>query len=80
MTVAGFENHTHPAIVHSHDHIHMTHHARHGAGGEVEHLTSDHTHDHNHPALEHAHTPHENPDREHEHEAHIHDHAHPTED
>lgn len=80
MTVPGFEIYSHPAAVHGHEHIHMTHYAHHGAGGQVEHLVSTHQHEHNHPPIQRAHVPHQNPEKEHEHEAHIHDHAHPTGD
>lgn len=79
MAVQGFQSHDHEEVIHNHEHMHVTHHARGGLGGAIEHLTAIHTHDHNHSTLGHAHTPHENAAREHEHEAHIHDHAHPAE-
>jgi hypothetical protein len=78
MTTQGFSSHGHEDVVHSHDHIHITHHAKGGTGGAVEHLTAMHVHDHNHSRLDHAHIPHGEPAREHGHEGHIHDHAHPT--
>lgn len=77
MAVEGFQSHDHQQVVHGHKHIHVTHHAKSGAG-TIEHLTAVHAHDHNHSGLDHAHASHNNAAREHEHEAHIHDHAHPT--
>ncbi|TMB96391.1 MAG: hypothetical protein E6J42_09180 [Chloroflexi bacterium] len=73
-----FQAHRHDQMLHGHEHMHITHHARRGGASEIEHLTSTHAHEHNHPALEHAHFPHENMEREHQHEAHIHDHQHPS--
>jgi hypothetical protein len=77
MARKGFESHPHSAIIHDHEHSHVTHyvHARKG----VEHLLASHSHQHNHSRLEHAHIPHEDIPREHLHEAHIHEHAHPAE-
>lgn len=77
MATQTYQMHTHEAMVHKHEHIHVVHHARGGPGGEIEHLTAVHDHSHNHAALEHAHEPHENREREHTHEDHIHDHSHP---
>jgi hypothetical protein len=57
MATQGFSSHGHEDVVHSHEHIHITHHAKGGAGGPVEHLTAVHAHDHNHSRLEHAHIP-----------------------
>ncbi|HLB23291.1 MAG TPA: hypothetical protein VJP07_04300 [Dehalococcoidia bacterium] len=77
MPRKGFEAHPHSAIIHRHEHTHVTHYAHPRA--VVEHLLSSHRHEHNHSRIEHAHPPHENVPREHLHEAHIHDHAHPAE-
>jgi len=79
MAVSGFEAHSHPKMLHSHEHIHIAHHSQGGPSGEVEHLASTHPHEHDHAAVEHAHAPHQNFEREHSHEAHIHDHRHPVE-
>ncbi len=79
MTTEGFQAHSHQAVVHGHEHPHVTHHCKGGAGGAVEHLVATHAHEHNHAAVEHAHVPHQNAEREHAHECHIHDHSHPTE-
>lgn len=78
MSVQGFQSHDHQQIVHGHEHIHITHHAKGGLGGVIEHLTATHTHDHNHSSLDHAHAPHGDATTEHAHEGHVHDHAHPT--
>jgi hypothetical protein len=75
---ADLQGHKHQALVHDHEHVHLTHHCKGGSGGQVEHLVATHRHDHNHSGVDHAHGGHVNPSREHEHEAHIHDHAHPT--
>jgi hypothetical protein len=77
MPRKGFRSHAHRAVVHNHDHTHITHyvHARTG----VEHLMASHRHAHNHARIEHAHLPHEEAAREHGREAHIHDHEHPAE-
>lgn len=75
------EEHTHQAIVHTHQHPHVTHNRREGAEemlGEWDHLTALHSHEHNHSAVAHAHLPHEMPEHEHLGEAHVHDHAHPA--
>lgn len=79
MTTTRFEQHTHHQMVHSHEHIHLTHHVK-GGDGQVEHLVSKHSHPHDHPPVEHAYPPHANMEREHEHEAHIHDHDQPVRD
>lgn len=76
MARKGYVSHDHSAVVHRHDHVHVTHYSHAGARG-VEHLTSTHAHEHNHSAVEHAHIPHEDLGHEHRREAHIHDHAHP---
>jgi hypothetical protein len=79
--MAGYVEHSHEAVVHTHEHPHVTHNRREGADellGEWEHLTALHTHEHNHAALTHSHLPHENAEHEHLGEAHIHDHSHPS--
>ncbi len=73
-----FEGHTHDAMVHNHEHLHVTHYLHAGARGTLEHLLANHRHEHNHAAVTHAHLPHEDEAREHRREAHIHDHAHPA--
>jgi hypothetical protein len=71
--------HTHGSVTHTHDHYHLTHHHKDGAGSEWEHRTFWHTHPHNHNELVHSHDySHEAEDAEHGKEAHIHDHAAPT--
>jgi hypothetical protein len=72
-----FQSHSHQGLVHRHEHMHITHHAKQGDPARVEHLAAIHEHEHNHPALDHSHIQHENLEREHGHEAHIHDHARP---
>lgn len=70
--------HSHPAVTHSHDHWHVSHHVE--DDGRVEHRTSWHTHPHNHGELTHSHDhSQEDEERHHAKEAHIHDHAAPTE-
>ncbi len=70
--------HTHPAVTHSHDHWHVSHHVE--DDGRVEHRTYWHTHPHNHGELTHSHDhSQEDEERHHAKEAHIHDHAAPTE-
>ena len=66
------QKHSHEAVVHGHEHIHVTHYARHGE--ETTHLEAVHEHEHNHPALDHTHEAHEDQEKEHPREAHIHDH------
>lgn len=76
-----FEEHSHDAVVHTHEHPHVTHNRREGPDevlGEWEHLTSVHEHEHNHSAVQHRHLPHQDAAHEHLGEAHIHDHGHPT--
>ena len=79
--LAGYVEHAHEAIVHTHEHPHVTHNLREGPDefvGEWEHLTALHGHQHNHAALTHSRLPHENAEHEHLGEAHIHDHSHPN--
>ncbi|HVM20875.1 MAG TPA: hypothetical protein VM307_13020 [Egibacteraceae bacterium] len=73
----GFESHTHDAVVHSHEHWHVTHNFNAQAQTFV-HLASQHTHEHDHAALEHAHFPHQDFESEHRGEAHDHYHADPV--
>jgi hypothetical protein len=74
--------HSHPKVVHSHDHYHISHHHRSGvesALGEWEHRSSWHTHEHNHSVLIHGHDyKHGDEDAHHGSEAHIHSHDSPT--
>jgi hypothetical protein len=69
------DTHDHQAIVHEHEHTHVTHYDR--PGEETTHMVARHAHEHNHPALSHDHEPHEDPDKEHLRESHVHDHARP---
>jgi hypothetical protein len=73
--------HIHPAVVHVHDHYHVSHHHRAGVAGvvgEFEHRAYWHTHSHNHLALTHGHEyDHDDEVQEHAREGHIHDHAAP---
>jgi hypothetical protein len=74
------KNHDHPALVHSHDHVHVTHNrtdTKQMVGG-WEHLSATHSHEHNHAPMTHTHRPHRNFDAEHATEAHVHDHEHPS--
>jgi hypothetical protein len=69
--------HTHPAVTHSHNHWHVSHHVE--ADGSVEHRTYWHTHLHNHGELTHSHDYSQaDEERDHAKEAHIHDHTAPT--
>jgi hypothetical protein len=79
--LATYVPHSHEAVVHAHEHPHVTHNRREGPDevmGEWEHLTGLHEHEHNHSMLEHRHLAHEDAAHEHLGEAHIHDHSHPT--
>lgn len=70
--------HMHEAVVHAHDHYHVSHYHG-GLVGEFKHRAFWHTHEHNHLAIEHGHD-YDLADEEREHgkEAHIHDHAAPA--
>ena len=59
------ESHQHDAVVHAHDHMHVTHYHR--PGEDLTHLVASHSHE-----------PHEDMDKEHLREGHVHDHAHPS--
>ena len=72
-----FEEHTHDAMVHDHEHWHVTHNYRQMTGG-FEHLSWKHSHTHDHAAVTHAHWPHEDFEAEHAGEAHDHDHDEPV--
>jgi hypothetical protein len=73
-----FAKHDHKAIVHEHDHWHVTHNWSETAG-TFEHLASRHSHVHDHAAISHEHVPHVDFDSEHPGEAHVHDHDEPVE-
>lgn len=73
----GFEEHSHPAVVHDHVHRHVTHNWSDQAQTFV-HLGSEHAHTHDHGELTHAHFPHENFEAEHQGEAHDHSHTTPV--
>jgi len=72
--------HTHPPIVHIHDHYHVSHHHTGGMLGEFEHRAHYHQHEHNHAPLVHAHKDlsEDEERRDHDGTAHVHDHASPT--
>ena len=71
--------HTHPAVVHTHDHYHVTHHHSDNPLNEWEHRAYWHTHEHNHNTLTHSHDyDRADEDARHPKEAHIHDHAQPV--
>jgi hypothetical protein len=72
-----FEQHTHDATVHDHEHWHVTHNWS-ATAGTFEHLAAQHSHEHNHTAVEHSHVAHVDFDDEHAGEAHVHDHDQPT--
>ena len=72
-------SHTHPAVTHSHDHYHVSHHHRGGPLAEFEHRAYWHTHEHNHAELTHSHDYDlDEEDQQHPKEAHVHDHTAPT--
>jgi hypothetical protein len=72
--------HTHEAVVHTHDHYHVSHHYTGGVLGQFEHRTHYHEHAHNHGVLVHAHSDRseEAERRDHDSTAHNHDHDAPT--
>ena len=72
-----WEEHDHDAIVHSHEHYHVTHNFREMTGG-FEHLSSEHEHKHDHTPVNHGHYPHQDLQHEHLGEAHVHDHVQPA--
>ena len=69
--------HAHEAMVHDHEHWHVTHNWS-DTAGTFEHLASRHSHQHSHAPLEHTHVAHADVAREHAGEAHIHDHEDPA--
>jgi hypothetical protein len=77
MTRPDFEQHSHEATVHDHEHWHVTHNWSETAG-TFQHLASKHSHEHDHAGLSHAHVPHADLDSEHAGEAHVHDHDRPV--
>jgi hypothetical protein len=79
MAGTDFEQHTHDALVHEHEHWHVTHNWSETAG-TFEHLASKHSHPHDHAELTHSHAPHVDFDNEHGGEAHIHDHDQPVDE
>jgi len=71
--------HTHPPVVHSHDHYHVTHHHVRGSSEGFEHRVYWHTHEHNHSPMTHSHDyPHTDEEQHHAKEAHVHDHNAPS--
>ncbi len=77
--VIHFDPHSHRALLHNHEHFHITHHAKEGEVLAIEHLAAIHAHMHNHIGIDHSHGAHLDEEREHMHEGHIHDHSDPTE-
>jgi hypothetical protein len=69
-----WEHHEHDAIVHRHEHPHVTHNLNERTQG-FDHLSSSHEHDHDHAAVSHAHYGHIDFESEHRGEAHDHDHG-----
>jgi hypothetical protein len=67
---AGWEDHDHQGLVHTHRHFQVTHNHNEMTGALS---TSAHEHEHDHAPLHHAHVPHQDFDREHAGEAHVHD-------
>jgi hypothetical protein len=77
MAATDPERHTHDAMVHEHEHWHVTHNWSETAG-TFEHLAARHSHPHDHAELTHSHVPHVDFDSEHAGEAHVHDHDRPV--
>ena len=77
MAEQDFDQHTHQAMVHQHEHWHVTHNWSETAG-TFEHLAARHSHEHDHASVTHAHVPHVDFDAEHAGEAHVHDHDQPV--
>ena len=72
-----WEEHHHDAIVHTHEHYHVTHNYNDLTTG-FDHLSSSHAHEHDHGELTHRHHPHQSFEQEHGGEAHVHDHEAPV--
>lgn len=72
--------HSHPAVVHTHDHYHVSHHHTGGILGEFTHRSHYHQHEHNHAPLVHAHKGRSADDERGDHDlmAHTHDHEAPA--
>ncbi len=69
--------HSHPPVVHTHDHYHVVHYHREDGG--FDHREYWHTHEHNHSQLVHSHDFEQGDENDrHGKEAHIHDHAAPA--
>jgi len=71
--------HVHPAVIHTHDHYHVSHHHTGGMLGEFEHRSHYHSHEHNHAPIDHAHEDRSEDEERQEHDgmAHTHDHGSP---
>ncbi len=70
--------HTHPAMTHTHDHYHVSHHHG-GTLSEWQHRTTWHTHEHNHAETTHSHDHSQEEEAQHHaKEAHMHDHTSPA--
>ena len=72
-----FDTHQHDAIVHEHEHWHVTHNWNESTRS-FDHLAARHVHEHDHASVEHAHLPHRDVEHEHQGEAHVHDHDEPV--
>jgi hypothetical protein len=77
MAASDGESHEHDALVHDHEHWHVTHNWDESAQ-DFEHLAARHAHTHDHASVTHSHVPHEDVESEHLGEAHIHDHDEPV--
>ena len=75
--LAGMQAHDHEALVHEHEHWHVTHNWNEEHQG-FEHLAARHSHEHDHASVTHTHLPHQDFASEHAGEAHIHDHDEPV--
>lgn len=76
MTGNEMQQHDHDALVHDHDHWHVTHNWN---GSTFDHLASRHSHERNHASVTHSNLPHRDVDHEQGGEAHGHDHDEPVE-
>ena len=74
------EQHSHAALLHTHDHYHVSHRHLGHPTGEFEHQSNYHTHEHNHAPVLHGHRGRSAEDELEEHNAtaHVHDHDSPT--
>jgi hypothetical protein len=71
---AHWEQHDHEALIHAHEHPHVTHNFNDRTAG-FDHLSSAHEHEHDHAKVSHSHFAHRDFESEHRGEAHDHDHG-----